>query len=102
MKIWPLIAALSFVALSTILTLALGDEDVITHFGNLTLWSGALWLASIIFASASIAAAVALWLARNSQVRKWVFVYSTTVTLALLIATAYLAYWGVIGIRTWA
>jgi hypothetical protein len=28
--------------------------------------------------------------------------YSSVVTLALLIATAYLAYWGIIGLRTWA
>jgi hypothetical protein len=28
--------------------------------------------------------------------------YSIAVTLGLLIAAAYLAYWGMIGIRTWA
>ncbi|MGA7675300.1 MAG: serine hydrolase domain-containing protein [Rhizomicrobium sp.] len=101
-KIWPLIATLSFIMVIAVLSTALGDEDVIEHLGNLTLRSGGLWLGTIIFAGASIAAAVALWRARNSQVRKWVFVHATAVTLALLIATAYLAYWGVIGIRTWA
>ena len=28
--------------------------------------------------------------------------YSTVVTIALLITTAYFAYWGIIGLRTWA
>jgi len=35
-------------------------------------------------------------------VRRGVRRYCTAVTLALLIATAYLGYWGVIGLRTWA
>jgi hypothetical protein len=101
-KILPLVAVLGFAAFSTIFILALGDEDVNPHFGNLTVWSGGIWLGTVIFAGASIAAAIALWRARKRQARKFVYRYAVAVTLALLIATAYLAYWGVIGIRTWA
>jgi hypothetical protein len=43
---------------------------------------------------------VAVW--RGQEARKWVKRYSAAVALALVIATAYLAYWGVIGLRTWA
>jgi hypothetical protein len=35
-------------------------------------------------------------------VRPGVRRFSLIVTLALLVAGAYLAYWGIIGLRTWA
>jgi hypothetical protein len=43
-----------------------------------------------------------LWRARAQEVRRGVRWYSTAVILALLIAAVYLAYWGFIGLRTWA
>jgi hypothetical protein len=43
-----------------------------------------------------------LWLARKQEIRRFVRWFSIAVTSALLIATVYLAYWGVIGIRTWS
>jgi hypothetical protein len=49
-----------------------------------------------------LASAVALWRARTQEIRKSVRWFSIAVTTALLIATVYLTYWGVIGIRTWA
>ena len=39
---------------------------------------------------------------RDFHVSDAAMALSLTVTLALLIATAYLAYWGIIGLRTWA
>jgi heme A synthase len=51
---------------------------------------------------ASVASVIALWRAPKQEVRKWVHRFSTAIILALLIAAAYLAYWGVIGLRTWA
>jgi hypothetical protein len=35
-------------------------------------------------------------------VRRWVRIYSIAVSIALLIATAYFIYFGIIGLRTWA
>jgi hypothetical protein len=49
-----------------------------------------------------VASAVALWLARKREIRRFVRWHSIVVTSALLVAVVYLAYWGVIGIRTWA
>jgi hypothetical protein len=77
-------------------------SDAITRLGNLTPWSFALYLCTLIFAIATLASAGALWLARKQPVRKGVRWFSIAVTAALLIATAYLAWWGVIGIRLWA
>jgi hypothetical protein len=100
MRLWPLIAVLSLLAFVGLFILA--GNDMLTRLGNLTVWSFGLFLTTLIFAAASLASAVALWLARKNEIRKYVRWYSIAATLALLIAALYLAYWGVIGIRTWA
>jgi hypothetical protein len=95
---WPLIAVLSLAAM--ILIVIVSNADAVYRFGNLTVWSSGIFLCTILFAVASLASVIAVWRAQN--VRKWVRRYSVAVALALLIATVYLAYWGVIGLRTWA
>jgi len=100
MRLWPLIAVLSLVAIVVIFMLS--SNDLISRMGNLTVWSLAFCLASVAYGVASVASGVALWRAPKQEVRRWVRRFSTVVILALLIAAAYLAYWGVIGIRTWA
>jgi len=100
MRLWPLIAVLSllaFVGLSID-----SNNDIFARLGNMTIWSFGLFLTSLVFAAASLASAAALWLARKREIRRFVRWFSIVVTLALLIATVYLTYWGVIGIRTWA
>jgi hypothetical protein len=97
---WPLIAVLSLAASLGIFTIA--GNDPITRLGNLTVWSFGLCLCTLLFAVASLASAVALWRARRQPVRKGVRWHAIAVTAVLLIVTAYLAYWGFIGIRLWA
>jgi hypothetical protein len=99
MRRWPLVAVLSLVTF-VVIFINVGD-DVLVRLGNRTGWSVALFLSTLAFAIASVASAVALWRAPKQDVRRAVYRYSTAVTLALLIATAYFAYWGVIGLRTW-
>jgi len=99
MRVWPLVAVLSLVSVVVIFILC--GNDLIARLGNLTAWSLALFLVTIMFAVASVASAIALWLAPAGTVRRGVRGYSIAVTFALLITTAYLAYWGVIGLRTW-
>ena len=100
-RIWPLIAALSLIGFVGLLQAATGG-DPIARLGNLTAWSGTLFLATIIFVAASIVSAIAVWRSPGPDVRPLVRGYSMVVTLALLITAAYLAYWGIIGVRTWA
>ncbi|HME56759.1 MAG TPA: serine hydrolase domain-containing protein [Terracidiphilus sp.] len=100
MRLWPLIAVLSLLAFVG-LSIA-SNSDIFARLGNLTIWSFGLFLTTLIFAVASLASAVALWLARKKEIRRFVRWFSILATSALLIATVYLAYWGVIGIRTWA
>jgi hypothetical protein len=98
MRWWPLIAVLSLVAMVGIVFVS--NAEIITRMGNLTVWSCGVFVCTILFAVGSIASAVSVWRAQN--VRKWVRRYSAAVALALIIATLYLAYWGMIGLRTWA
>ena len=99
MRIWPLVAVLSLISFVVIFILC--GDDLIARLGNLTVWSAALFLVTIAFAVASVASAIALWWAPVGAVRRGVRAYSIAITAALLIATVYLAYWGVIGLRTW-
>lgn len=100
LRIWPLMAVLSLIAIVVIFILC--SDNLISRMGNLTVWSGASCFATIAYAVAAVASALSLWRAPTQTVRRGVRRYSTIVTAAQLIAAAYLAYWGVIGLRTWA
>ena len=100
MRIWPLVAVLSLVAVVAVIMASGGDA--IERLGNFTVWSGAIFLATIVFAFAVIAGAIAWWRTPAEAARRGVRGFSLVVTSALLIALAYLACWGVIGLRTWS
>ncbi len=97
---WPLIAVLSLAAV--VLIVLLSSNDLITRMGNLTIWSTAFFLATVAFGVASVAGVIALWRAPEEGVRKGVRRFSVFVIVAIFIAAAYLAYWGFIGLRSWA
>jgi CubicO group peptidase (beta-lactamase class C family) len=97
MRWWPLIAVLSLVGVVALI--AVSGPDIITRMGEFTVWSGGVFVLTLVFAVASIASAWSVW--RGQEARKWVKRYSAAVALALVIATAYLGYWGLIGLRTW-
>jgi cell division protein FtsW (lipid II flippase) len=100
MRLWPLIAVLSLLAFIGLAILS--GSDAIARLGNLTIYSFGLTITTLLFAAASLAGAVTLWRARKQEIRRSVRWYSIAVTAALLIAVVYLAYFGVIGIRTWS
>ena len=100
MRIWPLLTVLSLVAFVGIIIVC--SDDLIERMGNLTAWSGAEFLVSLAFAVTALASTISLWRSPTEGVRRGVRRFSMMVTIALLIATAYLAYWGIIGLRTWA
>jgi CubicO group peptidase (beta-lactamase class C family) len=100
MRIWPLLAVLCMIAIVIFLN-ATGD-DARTRLGNLTIWSFSLFLLTLFFGTASVAGIIAWWRAPRHETRLGVRIYSLIVSLTLLITTIYLAYWGIIGLRTWA
>jgi len=100
MRLWPLISVLSLIAFVGIVIVC--SDDLIVRLGNLTGWSAALCLTTVAFGIAALASAISLWRTPVETVRRRVRRFSLIVTVALLIAAAYLAYWGIIGVRTWA
>ena len=100
LRVLPLCAVLALLAVVGI-ALGVGD-DLITALGSATPWSVTLFLATIAFAVASLGSALAAWRAPASGVRRAVRVHAWVVAPILVVATAYFAYWGVIGLRTWA
>jgi hypothetical protein len=101
-RIWPLMSVLSLIAFVGVIIECADDfEGWIVRLGNLTGWSAVVFLATLAFAVASLGSAIAWSRAPVDGVRRGVRRFSMIVTLALLIATAYLAYWGIIGVRTW-
>ncbi len=99
MRLWPLIAMLSLIAFVGIVIVS--SDDLIDRMGNLTGWSAAVYVATVAFGIASLASAISWWRTPIQTVRPGVRRFSLIVTLALLIAAAYLAHWGIIGLRTW-
>jgi len=77
------------------------SSDIISRFGNVTIWSLAIFASTLLFALTSLIAAWTAWRSRAEGVRRGVRIYSMIVSAALVIATIYLAYWGIIGLRTW-
>lgn len=102
LRVWPLIAALSFGALIGVTLGAMNEPDDLKILGQMSVWSVSIFLLTITFAFASIMSAVTLLGTPRQEIRRWVWVYSLIVTVALLIIASYLAYWGMIGYRTWA
>ena len=82
MRLWPLISVLSLIAFVGIFILC--SDDLINRLGNLTGWSAALFLTTVVFAMAALASAISLWRAPVETVRRGVRRYSLVVTLALL------------------
>jgi CubicO group peptidase (beta-lactamase class C family) len=98
-RLLPLVAVTSLVLCVYLVMLSV--EHFMERMTDLTAWSGTLFLLTLVFAAASVLSAVALWRAPEGTIRRSVQGYSTVVTVALLIATVYLAYWGLIGWRIW-
>ncbi len=97
LRLWPLIALLALAAYAGITALA--GEDAIELLGNFTLWSAGMWLASVVFAIACLAA---LFTALTAQgVRRWARRYALAVSLPLVIAAAYFTWWGFVGVPMW-
>jgi hypothetical protein len=80
----------------------LSSSDLLTRLGTVSVWSVALMLTTILFAVTVLMSSWSVVAANGEGVRRGVRWYSGIVSVALLVALVYLAWWGVIGLRTWA
>lgn len=99
LRLWPLIAVLCLL-LSILLFLG-ASSDAIARLGSPTRWSVGLCIMTLAFGLAALASLIALVRTRRREVRSAVSWFSLALIAPLVIAAIYLAYWGVIGIRTW-
>ncbi|MBS1805942.1 MAG: beta-lactamase family protein [Acidobacteria bacterium] len=99
MRLWPLLAMLCLIGFVAIFAASSGD--IIGRLGNVTLWSLGIFASTLLFSLTSLIAAWTAWRARADGARRSVRIYSMIVSAALVLATIYLAYWGIIGLRTW-
>ena len=100
LRIWPLIAVLCVVVVVVVFVIS-GDE-FIERMGNFTGWSLAIFVSTSAFAIASIVSLLTALSRPKDGVRPRVRRFSLLVSIALVLATAYFAYYGIIGVRMWA
>ena len=99
-RFWPLITVLSLIAIVVIFLLA--SEDFISRMGNPTPWSVSLFVATLAYGLAALVSIFVLWRMPKAEIRKGVRWFSIAVIVPLFISALYLAYWGIVGLRTWA
>jgi hypothetical protein len=100
-RLLPLVAVLCLAGAFG-LFLASMAGDPIERLGKPTIWSVGFCMLTWIFAMTSIAGFVQAIRARRWDVRPGVRCHALLVSTANVCVLVYLAYWGVIGLRTWA
>jgi CubicO group peptidase (beta-lactamase class C family) len=95
----PLLSTLAGLAL--LVAIAATIPDPIERLGHPTVWSVSIFALSIAFPVLSFWSLFAAWRARHVPMPRLVWWHSFAAALALSTASAYLAYWGLAGWRSW-
>jgi CubicO group peptidase (beta-lactamase class C family) len=99
-RVLPALAVLSLGVAVSILVLV-GNGDTIRLLGHLTPWSASLTASTWAFAGFSCASLWAALRAGREGMNRWAYLHSLGTSAILVTATLYLAWWGVIGYRSW-
>jgi CubicO group peptidase (beta-lactamase class C family) len=103
LRVLPLFSVLCLAGAFALLAIAGRDpEALFARFGKMTIWSVAAWALTWLFTLGAVAGLVQVLRARKWPIRRSVYLHSLLVSLANFIVLLYLAYWGIIGVRTWA
>jgi hypothetical protein len=98
-RVWPLLSSLCFLGAAALFVLGLGDPFL--RLGHPTPWSVGYVVLSLAFAAtAAIGAAVAARAPIAAQ-NRWAAWHARLVAAAAVLVAGYLAYFGLIGLRTW-
>lgn len=80
---------------------AVSGDDILQRFGKPTVWSVGFCVLTWTFGLTAVLGLVLTLRARGSAVPRGVYVHALSVSLANTVIAAYLAYWGVVGYRSW-
>ena len=101
-RVVPLLSVLCLAGAFGLVVLAsLDAEALLTRFGKMTIWSVAFWAVTWLFALGAVGGLVQIFRARKEPILRLVYIHALLVSLANVIVLLYLAYWGIIGLRTW-
>jgi CubicO group peptidase (beta-lactamase class C family) len=99
-RVWPLLAGLSVIAFITLFSIGMGDP--FSSLGKPTAVSVGIMLMTIAFAllaALGLFTAIREWGTEMNRVNYW---FATTSSVLHCIIVAYLAWFGIIGLATWA
>jgi hypothetical protein len=100
-RLLPLLAVLRLAGMCGLASFPGGSTLFIERFGRPTLWSISFCALTWLFPLIAITGLVQSLRGPRLPVRRPVWIHSLLVSAASLTVAAYLAYWGVIGWRTW-
>ena len=100
-RLLPLAAVICLVAACGLLLASIRNNPV-ERLGNPTVWSVGFCVLTWLFALTTVAGLVQTLRARRWEVRLWVRRHALLVSVGNVVVLAYLAYWGIIGLRFWA
>lgn len=101
LRLFPVLGVLSLLGFVAFYFGSLDVRVAISRFGRLTPWSGGLFLFSTLLPLFSLGGLVEAWRLRREPVNKWLWWHSLLVSLALVLASAYLAISGLLAVRMW-
>jgi CubicO group peptidase (beta-lactamase class C family) len=97
----PLLAVLWLVGAFALLAVSGEPPLPFERFGRLTPWSVGLCALLWLFALTAVVGLMQAMRGRRLGVRRAVWLHSLLVSVANVLVAAYLAFWGLIGLRTW-
>jgi CubicO group peptidase (beta-lactamase class C family) len=96
----PLLATLSIAGAEALAFFS--GEDAIDRLGQVSPWSVGIFAFTLSFAVFAILGLALVWGFRKREIRRGVWWHSFLTSAVLTIVAVYLAYWGIIGLKTWA
>ncbi len=99
-RVWPLLASLSIIGF--VVTFSIGMRNPFETLGEPTLLSLSIMLTSVLFAVFAIAGTWTAWNYRDAEMNRVNYWHSAASSATHLLVAMYFAWFGVIGIMTWA
>jgi hypothetical protein len=98
-RAWPCVAALALFV--PVLLFVVSADDAISRFGAVTVWSLSVFIGTLLFPVAAVAGLVTVVRLPRAELGRVLRGYALVASGVNVVAAAYLAWWGVIGMRTW-